>query len=95
MLKYYKKGMPKEPILGLVRLQDDRVEHYDGNETWNAEWAGAGKAYMDIIGMGGNWYMYDEIDLEQVEDIKRIVDERYKERALFAYKNSDPNALTP
>ena len=76
-------------LSGLVRLHGLTVEHYDGKEVWNANWSGARQAYMDIIGMGGFWHLYHEVNIEEVEEIKRVVDEKNKKRGFFAYKSSD------
>lgn len=78
MWKYYKIFFEVVDIRGLVRLHDITVEHYDGKEVWNANWSGARQAYMDIIGMGGFWHLYHEINVEEVEEIKHVVDEKFK-----------------
>lgn len=88
MCKYYRKAFTDGHLLGLVRLVGNHVAHYDGNETWNDNWDGAGQAYMDISGMG-DWYLYSEIDVDKVEEIKRQLDEKYKKGGHFAYNIAD------
>lgn len=88
MLKYYKKAFISGLLLGLVRLENHSVERYDGNEVWTKDWDGSGQAYMDIIGMG-DWYLYSEVSAEDVEEVKRAVDEKYKKGGHFAYNNTD------
>lgn len=79
-------------VRGLVRSRGNLVEHYDGQEIWNPNWSGAGQACMDISGMGGGWHLYFEISIEEVEDVRRVVDEKYKKWEVFAYKKIDPNS---
>lgn len=80
-------------LKGLVRLHGISIEHYDGKEVWNANWSGARQTYMDIIGMGGFWHLYHEINVEEVEEIKRVVDEEYKKKGGVAYKGSDSDCI--
>ena len=56
--QYYKRTLTTGELRALVRLQGNRVEHYDGKDIWNGNWVEAGQAYMDIIGMSGGWYVY-------------------------------------
>jgi hypothetical protein len=83
--QYYKRTLTTGELRALVRLQGNRVEHYDGKDIWNGNWVEAGQAYMDIIGMGGGWYLYKQVGIEEVEELKRELDAKYKERKLFAF----------
>ena len=64
------------------------VERYEGKDTWNANWDGSGQAYMDITGMG-DWYLYSEVGVGEVEGIKHMLDDFYKEHRVFAYQEAD------
>ena len=87
--RYYRREYKPGDPHALVRLQGNRVEHYDGKEIWNGNWVGAGQAYMDITGMGGGWYLYFEVEIETVEDIKRKMDALYKKEKVYAYQKDD------
>lgn len=43
--------------------------------------------------MGCFWHFYHEINVEEVEEIKRVVDEEYKKGGFFAYKVSDSDCI--
>ncbi len=89
MWKYYKRTLTTGELRALVRVYGNEVEHYDGKDFWNPNWSESGQAYMDITGMGGSWYLYHTVRGEEVEEIKRTVDELYKKTRLFAYQRAD------
>ena len=39
--------------------------------------------------MGGGWYLYFEVEIETVEDIKRKMDALYKKEKVYAYQKDD------
>ena len=90
MWKYYKQTLSSGDITVLVRLSDNLLEHYDGKGIWTNNWPASGYVYMHLVGKARHRHLYREVGVEEVEEIKRQIDKRYKKWRMFAYKNDDP-----
>jgi hypothetical protein len=83
MWRYFIKadlGMPKDRDISGVRAlyridRTNPIERYVGQGAWEAD-PDSGKIASNIAGFGGNWYDYDQITLEELEKVMRMLDER-------------------
>ena len=90
-MQYFKKvGYGSGQSFGLVRLSGNTVERYDGQDIWNANFAGHGTVLMDISGMGDGWASLVEVGVEEVDAIKRMLDQRFEKLGIFSYEK--PNS---
>ena len=90
MWKYYKQTLVSGEVTVLVRLMNNLLEHYEGKGIWTNDWPAANHVYMHLVGMGSRWHLYREVNVEDVEEVQRQLDKKYKKWRMFAYKNDHP-----